>query len=339
MGDLRYIDAGVDIDAGNRAVQMIKRAVSSTQTSQAIGDLGRFAGVFPMPGGFNEPILVASTDSVGTKVKIAIATGRHRGIGIDLVNHCVNDIATSGADPLFFLDYFATGNLKPELLAEIVEGVAEACRAAGAALIGGETAEMPGVYALGDYDIAGFIVGVVERQNLVEESRVEEGDVLVGLPSSGLHTNGFSLVRYLFKEDQLSAPQAGLDRPLADELLEPHRSYLAELKIARAAVDLLGVAHITGGGLIENVPRCLPEGLGAQIEAAAWQRPKIFRLIESKGVREDEMWRTFNMGIGMVLVVRPADSAELLRALDGSDAAVIGRVVRQAGPERTQIIS
>lgn len=338
MGDLRYIDAGVDIDAGNRAVQMIKRAVSSTQTAPAIGDLGRFAGVFAMPHGFKEPILVASTDSVGTKVKVAIATGRHRGIGIDLVNHCVNDIATSGADPLFFLDYFATGKLKPELLAEIVEGVAEACRAAGAALIGGETAEMPGVYALGDYDIAGFIVGVVEKENLIEESRVSAGDVLVGLPSSGLHTNGFSLVRYIFKEDKLNEPQPGLDRALADELLEPHRSYLAELRLARATVELLGVAHITGGGLLENVPRCLPEGLGAEIEASAWTLPKIFQLIASKGVREEEMWRTFNMGIGMVLVVRAPDSGELLRALDGSGATVIGRVVKKRGPERVVIV-
>ena len=337
MGDLRYIDAGVDIDAGNRAVQMIKRAVSSTQTASAIGDLGRFAGAFAMPSGYREPILIASTDSVGTKVKVAIATGRHRGIGIDLVNHCVNDIATSGADPIFFLDYFATGKLKPELLAEIVDGVAEACRAAGAALIGGETAEMPGVYALGDYDIAGFIVGVVEKANLIEESRVSEGDVLVGLPSSGLHTNGFSMVRYLFKEDKLNDPQPGLDRPLADELLEPHRSYLADLRIARGAVDLLGVAHITGGGLVENVPRCLPAGLGAEIDSSTWQLPRIFQLIESKGVREEEMWRTFNMGIGMVLVVRPADVSELLRALDGSGAVVIGRVVKQTGPERTRI--
>ena len=337
MGDLRYIDAGVDIDAGNRAVQMIKRAVMSTQTTSAIGDLGRFAGAFAMPTGYTEPILIASTDSVGTKVKVAIATGRHRGIGIDLVNHCVNDIATRGAEPMFFLDYFATGKLKPELLAELVDGVAEACRNAGAALIGGETAEMPGVYALGDYDIAGFIVGVVDKANLIEESRVSAGDVLIGLPSSGLHTNGFSMVRYIFKEEKLNDPQPGLDRPLADELLEPHRSYLSELRLARAAVEVLGVAHITGGGLIENVPRCLPEGLGAEIDPSTWTMPKIFQLIESKGVRDDEMWRTFNMGIGMVLVVRQADSGELLRALDGTGAALIGRVVQQNGPERVLI--
>ena len=197
---------------------------------------------------------------------------------------------------------------------------------------------MPGVYALGDYDVAGFIVGIVERTDLIEESRVSEGDVLVGLPSSGLHTNGFSLVRHIFKEDQLNAPQPGLDRPLADELLEPHRSYLSELRLARGAVELLGVAHITGGGLLENVPRALPEGLGAQIDGSTWEPPRIFKLIQSKGVREDEMWRTFNMGIGMVLVVRPGDTDELLRALDGSGSVVIGKVVKQAGPERVVIV-
>jgi phosphoribosylformylglycinamidine cyclo-ligase len=282
--------------------------------------------------------LVSSTDSVGTKVKVAIATGRHRGIGIDLVNHCVNDIATSGADPMFFLDYFATGKLKPELLAEIVDGVAAGCRDAGCALIGGETAEMPGVYALGDYDIAGFIVGIVERSALIEESKVSAGDLLVGLPSSGLHTNGFSLVRYLFKEEQLNQRPAGLDRTLADELLEPHRSYLEQLRLARGAVDLLGVAHITGGGMVENVPRCLPEGLGAEIHSSAWEPPPIFRLIASKGVLPDEMWRTFNMGIGMVLVVRPADAPELLRALDGSGAVEIGKVVKKRGPERVRVV-
>jgi phosphoribosylformylglycinamidine cyclo-ligase len=338
MGDLRYIDAGVDIDAGNRAVQMIKRAVESTHTPQAITDLGRFAGAFALPGGFKEPVMVASTDSVGTKVKVAIAVGRHRGIGIDLVNHCINDIATSGAEPLFFLDYFASGKLKPELLAEIVEGMAEACREAGTALIGGETAEMPGVYALGDYDVAGFIVGIVERENLIEQSKVSAGDVLVGLPSSGLHTNGFSLVRYLFKEEQMNQPMRGLDRSLAETLLEPHRSYLTQLRLARGAVDLLGVAHITGGGLLENVPRALPDGLGAEIDASTWEPQTIFRLIESKGVRQDEMWRTFNMGMGMVLVVRPDEVPELLRALDESGAVVIGKVVAESGPERVRIV-
>ena len=338
MGDLRYIDAGVDIDAGNRAVQLIKQAVTSTHTAGVLGGLGRFAGAFELPGGYEKPVLVSSTDSVGTKVKVAIAVNRHRGIGIDLVNHCVNDIATAGAEPLFFLDYFATGKLQPQLLAELVEGAAEACREAGCALVGGETAEMPGVYALGDYDIAGFIVGIVEKANLVEPSRISAGDALVGLPSSGLHTNGFSLVRYLFREKSLQNQVPELGRPLAEELLQPHRSYLAQLRLARGAVDVLGAAHITGGGLVENVPRSLPDELGAEIDTSAWEVPAIFRLIESKGVKPDEMWRTFNMGMGMVLVVRQAETAELVRALDGTGAAVIGKVVAQSGPERVLLV-
>ena len=344
MGDLRYIDAGVDIDAGNRAVNLIKRAVASTHTAGVVGDLGKFAGAFELPSGYREPVLISSTDSVGTKVKVAIAAGRHRGIGIDLVNHCVNDIATSGAEPLFFLDYFASGKLLPELLAEVIDGAAEACREAGCALIGGETAEMPGVYALGDYDIAGFIVGVVEKAGLVAPSRVTAGDALVGLPSSGLHTNGFSMVRFVFKEERFQdvlpelARNGSPARSLADELLEPHRSYLAPLRLARGAVDVLGVAHITGGGLPENVPRCLPDGLGAEIDSGAWEIPPIFQLIEARGVRRDEMWRTFNMGIGMVLVVRHADVAELMRALDGSGAVEIGKVVQHDGPERVRLV-
>jgi phosphoribosylformylglycinamidine cyclo-ligase len=338
LGDLRYIDAGVDIDAGNRAVQLIKQAVTSTHTSGVLGGLGQFAGSFELPSGYEKPVLVSSTDSVGTKVKVAIAAHRHRGIGIDLVNHCVNDIITSGAEPLFFLDYFATGKLEPQLLAEIVEGAAEACREAGCALVGGETAEMPGVYALGDYDVAGFIVGVVEKAKITQPNRIGAGDALIGLPSSGLHTNGFSLVRYLFREESYQELVPELGRTLADELLEPHRSYLAELRLARGAVDLLGVAHVTGGGLIENVPRCLPDDLGAEVDTAAWTMPPIFKLIEAKGVLKDEMWRTFNMGIGMVLVVRQAEVAELLRALDGTGAVAIGKVVEPAGPERVRLV-
>jgi phosphoribosylformylglycinamidine cyclo-ligase len=338
LGDLRYIDAGVDIDAGNRAVKLIKQAVTSTHTPGVLGGLGRFAGAFELPAGFEKPVLVSSTDSVGTKVKVAIAVNRHRSIGVDLVNHCVNDIATAGAEPLFFLDYFATGKLQPQLLAELVEGAAEACRDSGCALLGGETAEMPGVYALGDYDIAGFIVGIVEKANLVEPSRISAGDALVGLPSSGLHTNGFSLVRYLFREESFQNQVPELGRSLAEELLEPHRSYLGQLRLARRAAHVLGAAHVTGGGLVENVPRCLPDQLGAEIDKGAWEVPAIFRLIESKGVKPDEMWRTFNMGIGMVVVVRQAEAAELVRALDGTGATVIGKVVASPGPERVRLV-
>jgi phosphoribosylformylglycinamidine cyclo-ligase len=338
MGDLRYIDAGVDIDAGNRAVKLIKQAVTSTHTAGVLGELGRFASAFELPEGYRKPVLISSTDSVGTKVKVAIAVNRHRGIGVDLVNHCVNDIATAGAEPLFFLDYFATGKLQPELLAEVIDGAAGACREAGCALVGGETAEMPGVYALGDYDIAGFIVGIAEKASLVEARHIGAGDVLVGLPSSGLHTNGFSLVRYLFREESFQNPVPEVGRSLADELLEPHRSYLSQLRLARGAVEVLGVAHITGGGLVENVPRCLPDGLGAEIYLGTWEVPPIFKLIESKGVQPGEMWRTFNMGIGIVLAVRQTDVAELLRALDGSGAVAIGKVVALDGPERVRLV-
>ena len=339
MGDLRYIDAGVDIDAGNRAISLIKRAVASTHTPGVLGGIGQFAGSFELPSGYRQPVLVSSTDSVGTKVKVAIAVNRHRGIGVDLVNHCINDIATSGAEPLFFLDYFATGKLVPEQLAEIIEGVAGACREAGCALVGGETAEMPGVYALGDYDIAGFIVGIVEKDRHAATRPPRTGDLLVGLPSSGLHTNGFSLVRYLFKDAHLQAPSADFDgRSLADVLLEPHRSYLPQLRLARGAVDLLCAAHITGGGMIENIPRCLPDGLAAEVDRSTWEPQPIFKLIESRGVLADEMWRTFNMGIGMVLFVDPSEGAELLRALDGSGARVIGSVVTGDGPERVRLV-
>src|SRR5258708_16084966 len=338
MGDLRYIDAGVDIDAGNRAVQLIKQAVSSTHTAGVLGGLGRFAGSFELPSGYEKPALVSSTDSVGTKVKGAIAVHRHRGIGIDLVNHCVNDIATARADPLFFLDYFATGKLRPQLLAEIIDGAAEACREAGCALVGGESAEMPGVYALGDYDIAGFIVGIVDKARLIEATQAQAGDVLVGLPSSGLHTNGFSLVRHLFREESYLEVVPELSRPLADELLQPHRSYLAELRLAPGAVELGGGAHVTAGGLLEDVPRALPDHLGAEIHQGTWRVTPICTLIESRGVLADEMWRTFNMGIGMVLVVRPADVSELTRALDGTGAVAIGPVVPAGGPERVQLV-
>ena len=237
MGDLRYADAGVDIDAGNRAIDLIRKAVASTHTSSVLGGIGAFSGLFELDvTRWKRPVLVSSTDSVGTKVKVAIATGRHRGIGVDLVNHCVNDILCCGAQPLFFLDYYATGKLVPEHLAELVDGVAAACRDAGCALVGGETAEMPGVYALGDYDIAGFIVGAVERDGIVDGSRVEAGDVLLAMPSSGLHTNGYSLVRHIVLKRELdwNAALPGTDAPLADLLLEPHRCYLHAVDELRA---------------------------------------------------------------------------------------------------------
>ena len=337
MGDLRYADAGVDIDEGNRAVALIKRTVASTFTTPVLGGIGAFSGMFAFdPGGWRNPVLVASADGVGTKIKVAIAADRHRGIGTDLVNHCINDILCCGAEPLFFLDYFATGRLRPEQLAEIVEGIAAACREAGCALLGGETAEMPGLYGLGDYDLAGFIVGAVERDRIVDGTRISAGDAVLGLPSNGLHTNGYSLVRHIVTERDLdyAKPLPGTGAPLADLLLEPHRSYLMAVRELREQVDIRGMAHITGGGLKENVPRVIPEGLGVALRRDAWPVPDIFVAIaEVGGVHPDEMWRTFNMGIGMVLVI-PAEQASAVATAAGLPVLRIGTVVEQSGPER-----
>ena len=340
MGDLRYADAGVDIDAGNRAVNLIRRSVASTHTPAVLAGIGAFSGLFEFDiARWRRPVLVSSTDSVGTKVKVAIAADRHRGIGIDLVNHCVNDILCCGAEPLFFLDYYATGKLAPDHLAEVVDGVATACRDAGCALVGGETAEMPGLYALGDYDIAGFIVGAVERDQIIDGSRVQAGDVLLAMPSSGLHTNGYSLVRHIVLERELdwSAPLPGTDAPLADLLLEPHRSYLQAVNELRASIDVHAIAHITGGGLIENVPRVLPTGLSAIIDRASWTVPPLFTAIErAGGVMPEEMWRTFNMGVGMVIAV-PRDSADLVASAAGMPIWRIGEVVESSGGERVRL--
>ena len=339
MGDLRYADAGVDIDEGNRAVSLIRRSIASTHTAQVLGGIGAFSGLFALePGAPDGRVLASSTDSVGTKVKIAIATGRHRGIGVDLVNHCVNDILCCGAEPLFFLDYYATGKLVPEHLAELIEGIAEACRAAGCALIGGETAEMPGVYALGDYDIAGFIVGSVEASAIIDGSRVQAGDVLLALPSSGLHTNGYSLVRHIVAEHELqwSDVLPGTDRPLVDLLLEPHRSYLKAIRELRTLTDVRAMAHITGGGVIDNVPRVLPDGLAATIERSAWNIPPLFTAIQQAGgVHLEEMWRTFNMGVGMVVIVPP--DAPPIAAVAGVPVWRIGEVVPQSGTRRVNL--
>jgi phosphoribosylformylglycinamidine cyclo-ligase len=336
MGDLRYADAGVDIDEGNRAVSLIRRSIASTHTAQVLGGIGAFSGLFALePGSPNGRVLASSTDSVGTKVKVAIATGRHRGIGIDLVNHCVNDILCCGAEPLFFLDYYATGKLVPEHLAELIEGIAEACRSAGCALIGGETAEMPGVYALGDYDIAGFIVGSVAASEIIDGSRVHAGDVLLALPSSGLHTNGYSLVRHIVAERELqwSDVLPGTDTPLVDLLLEPHRCYLQAIRELRTITEVRAMAHITGGGVIDNVPRVLPEGLAATIERSTWNIPPVFTAIQKAGgVHLEEMWRTFNMGVGMVVIVPPDVPA--IAAAAGIPVWRIGEVVPQSGTRR-----
>ena len=320
---MSYAAAGVDIEAYERALERVKPLISATHGKEVAGGIGQFAGLYTLPGGGQ---LAASADGVGTKIKVAIAAGNHRGIGIDIVNHCVNDIATAGARPLFFLDYFATGKLDPEVFAQLIEGMAEACRKAGCALLGGETAEMPGVYALGDYDLAGFIVGLVHPGETPVPSRIKAGDVLIGLPSSGLHTNGYSLVRKVFEDVSLNQAFDELGHTLGQVLLEPHRSYLSDL----SRIKWKGAAHITGGGIHGNLPRCLPDGLGARLNRAAWEVPPIFERIRKRGrVNDDEMFGTFNMGLGMILVVDRDDIPK--------GELVIGEVVRQTGPDRVEI--
>ena len=320
---LSYAAAGVDIEAYERALERVKPLIAATHGREVAAGVGPFAGLYSLPDGSH---LAASADGVGTKIKLAIAASSHRGIGVDIVNHCVNDIATARARPLFFLDYFATGKLEPDVFNQLIEGMSEACSAAGCALLGGETAEMPGVYALGDYDLAGFIVGRIEPGQRPETSSISEGDVLVGLPSSGLHTNGFSLVRKVFEDVPLTRVFPELGKPLGEVLLEPHRSYLEELNKMRWK----GAAHITGGGILGNLPRCLPEGLGARLDRRAWQSPPVFELIRKRGrVSNDEMNGTFNMGLGMVLVCSRDDVTE--------GAMIVGEVVRQTRPDRVEI--
>jgi len=307
-----YRDAGVDLDEARRAVELIGRAAAMTSRPAVLGGVGGFGSLFAFdPAPYPQPVLVASTDGVGTKLKVAIALGRHDTIGIDLVNHCVNDIAVQGADPLFFLDYLAVASLRADVAEEIVTGIANACLAAGMALVGGETAELPDLYHGEDYDLAGFIVGAVARADVIDGSEVRAGDALIGLPSSGLHTNGYSLVRRVLREDEWRRTAPGLERTIGEELLVPHRSYLDEVRILRRALraaggDVLAFAHLTGGGWIDNIPRTLPPGLGAEIETGSWHVPRIFSLIQERGdIADEEMVRTFNLGIGLTVVVRP----------------------------------
>jgi len=296
---------------------------------------GFFGGLFEFKG-FKQPVLVSSVDGVGTKLKIACALGKHDTIGIDIVNHCVNDILACGAEPLFFLDYIAMGKLVPQQVEAIAKGLAQACREVGCALIGGETAQMPGLYTKGDYDLVGFIIGVVEKDRIIMGKTIVVGDAIIGLPSSGLHTNGYSLVRKLFGETQsvLNSYYPELGRTLGEELLEPHRCYYHQLKLLLPVIK--GMAHITGGGLIDNVPRVLPQGVAAQFQSQAWTVPPIFQLIQQRGnVDQNEMYRVFNMGIGMVIICLPTNADRLTKALP--EAKVIGEVIKQAGKARVII--
>ena len=331
MEQMTYKASGVDIDAGNESVRLIKDFVRATYRPEVLGDIGGFGGLFKLKD-YDEPILVAGTDGVGTKLKIAFMLDKHDTIGQDAVAMCVNDILVQGAEPLFFLDYLAVGKLNPAQVAEIVKGVAAACKAAGCALIGGETAEMSGFYPAGEYDIAGFAVGVVERKALITPTRVKLGDVLIGLPSSGLHSNGFSLVRKIvfermgFRGDEFISE---LGKTIGEELLTPTTLYPAQvLPIIREYGDRIhGLVHVTGGGFYDNIPRALPDGLGAVIDAGSWGVPKIFKLLQAWGnVSRREMFRTFNCGIGMILIV----DADIANEIDGYK---IGRVVEGGGVE------
>ena len=328
---MTYKDSGVDIDAGNESVQLIKDFVRATYRPEVLGDLGGFGGLFALKN-YDEPILVSGTDGVGTKLKIAFLLNKHDTIGQDAVAMCVNDILVQGAEPLFFLDYLAVGKLNPAQVAEIVKGVASACKESGCALIGGETAEMSGFYPAGEYDIAGFAVGVVEKKSLITSERVKAGDILIGIPSSGLHSNGFSLVRKIVfdKMKFTGAEKFSEDKTLGEELLTPTRLYpkICLPIIKKFGEKIHGLVHITGGGFYDNIPRALPEGLGVTIDADAWTVPKIFKSLQDWGnVARREMFRTFNCGIGMILIV----DAEI--ADEFKDFYKIGRVVKGGGVE------
>ena len=332
-----YSDAGVSIDAANRAVERIRELARGTFNARTLSEIGSFGGMFD--GAFpkmRSPVLVASADGVGTKLKIAFLTNRHDTVGRDLVNHCTNDILVQGARPLFFLDYVATGKLSPDVVTSIVEGVARGCRENNCVLLGGETAEMPGFYSEGEYDIAGFIVGVVDREKVIDGRGIEPGDVLLALPSAGLHTNGYSLARKLFFEVAGMRPDTHVERlgaTVGDALLAPHLSYLPPLEGLLDAGAIKGLAHITGGGLLENIPRILPEGVGVEIRRGSWPVPEIFVLMQELGsVSEHEMLRTFNMGVGMVLVCAAADAGKVRAHFDSLGEAhyEIGRATRGA---------
>ena len=332
---LTYRDAGVDIDAGEALVERIKPHVARTTRPEVLTGVGGFAAMIELPAGrFRQPVLVASTDGVGTKLKLAIDTGRHDGVGIDLVAMCVNDVVVQGAEPLFFLDYYATGRLTMELAERVIAGIAEGCRQAGCALVGGETAEMPGMYHGSDYDLAGFCVGVVEKDRIIDSTSARAGDAVVGLASSGPHSNGYSLIRRLISETGADATTEVGGARLFDLLLEPTRIYVRSLLQLLGSAEVHAMAHITGGGLTDNIPRVLPQGLGVRLDPRAWLRAPIWEWIQSSGcITDAEMHRTFNCGIGMVAIVPPLAADSVVGQLQacGEWAAVIGEVLPAEG--------
>lgn len=330
-----YAKAGVDVDLGNTVKRGIQKLVRATHGPEVLGKIGGFGGLFRANfRGMKDPVLVSSVDGVGTKLKVAFATGRHDTIGQDLVNHCIDDIAVIGARPLFFLDYLASGKLDPKVFTEILKGFAKACKAGGCALVGGETAQMPGMYQPGEYDVAGTIVGVVDRTSIIDGSRIRKGDVIVGLASNGLHTNGYSLARKVLFETMKLKPGSkleGVRGTVADELLRVHKNYQPLMASLPKGV-LKGAAHITGGGLVDNLPRVLPSNCDARIDIGSWKVPAIFNIIGREGkVPTDEMYQVFNMGIGMTLIVSQKDATEVLARTKGR---VIGRIVDGTGVVR-----
>ena len=333
-----YEKAGVSIDRGNQAVERIKAMVQR----MGVQEIGKFGGFFPLKNDVKKPILVSSADGVGTKLKIAFLTGVHNTVGRDLVNHCVNDILVYGARPLFFLDYLASGRVEPKIVGEVISGVLDGCLENEMVLLGGETAEMPGFYQEGEYDIAGFIVGIVGRDNVVDGKTIRKGDLLVGLPSTGLHTNGYSLARHIVFEKlnlKASSTVSELAAPIGEELLRVHRSYLKPVQALLEGKLLKGMAHITGGGLLENIPRILPEATAVVIEKT-WPVPPLFSfLVQAGSVSQAERYRVFNMGIGMVLVIEPRNLSRVESALNGmgEDFFLIGQVTEHKGGERVRI--
>ncbi|MFT3922828.1 MAG: phosphoribosylformylglycinamidine cyclo-ligase [Myxococcales bacterium] len=337
---LSYRDAGVDIDAGDELVRRIKPLAERTRIPEQLGGIGGFAGLCGLPLGMKEPVLVSGTDGVGTKLKVAFLTNRHHTVGIDLVAMCVNDVATTGARPLFFLDYFATGKLEVDQAAKVIEGIAEGCSQAGCSLLGGETAELPGFYGGGEYDLAGFAVGVVEKSAIIDGKKVAPGDVVLGVSSSGLHSNGYSLARKALLERanlSLEAVHPALGEPLVDALMRPTRIYVKSILAAIAAGEIHSLCHVTGGGLPENLPRVLPANVALELDTSSWKRPPIFDLIQrSANVEESEMYRTFNMGLGLVMCVAERDADAVQRSLEASGEVVqrVGRAINYTGGPR-----
>lgn len=334
---LSYRDAGVNIDAADESLGRAKEAIKRTFDQNVLRDIGSFGAMYDMSGlNVENPVLVSSVDGVGTKLKLAFMTGIHNTIGIDLVSHCVNDILVQGARPLFFLDYLAFGKLEPEVVESVITGLATGCRYAGCSLIGGETAEMPGMYEHGEYDLAGTIVGIVDRNKIIDGSTIEEGDVIIGLNSSGLHTNGYSLARKIcFEVDGLdsSSPMPGTGKSVGEALMAPHREYAKVMQIVTRIVQVRGMVHVTGGGITDNLPRVLPEGLGAEINLNAWKIPPVFSYLQQGGnVTEPEMLRTFNCGMGFLVIVSKDQEARALDAFHQAmeEPLVIGRITADA---------